>query len=105
KTFRLLRKLFSPFKRAQKRVERLRIASQHNTCFSGGESRGEELRPRQAILFEMLREFLKTLIEIDGIDLDMLNASDRVDSQSFSALHPHNLFHHLRAMLSAAPFL
>src|SRR6266702_4209760 len=51
----------------------------------------------------MLREFLKTLIEIRRIDLHMLNASHRVDGQYFSAFHSHNLFHHLRAVFSAAP--
>src|ERR1700730_8265588 len=52
----------------------------------------------------MLREFLKTLIEIRRIDLHMLNASHRVDGQNFSAFHSHNLFHHLRAVFSATPF-
>ena len=56
------------------------------------------------MLFEMLREFLKTLIEIRRIDLHMLNAGHRVDGQNLSAFHARNLFHHLRAVFSAAPF-
>ena len=51
----------------------------------------------------MLREFLKTLIEIRRIDLDMLNASDGVDGQSLSAFHSRNLLDHLRAVFGAAP--
>ncbi len=47
--------------------------------FPAVKSRGEELRPGQAVSFEMLREFLKTLIEIHRIDLHMLNASHGVD--------------------------
>ena len=56
------------------------------------------------MLLEMLREFLKALIEISRIDLHMLNASHRVDGQNFSVFHPHNLSHHLRAVFSATQF-
>ena len=73
--------------------------------FSHGESRGEQLRPGQAVLLEMLREFLETLIEIRGSISTCSMRAIELTARTFPFSMPVTSFITLRAVFSAAPLL